>query len=159
MKQDFLFSFRLTPKRSLIAVLIASTLTFITVRCGVSREDILKIYNEIRKTIKFDLPDKNNIIDIIDDQLNNRINNDPELLKHKIHTEVNDAIYQYERWERDNYVPNMKNEVILEEIKSPKYSETQKQILKDAIYYEFENGTMGIRGAWVPSDPREMPLG
>lgn len=157
MKQQFLFSFRLTPKRSLIAVMIASALTFITVRCGVSQEDLLKIYNEIRKGIKFDLPDANNIFDEIDRQLNERINRDPELLDFKIRGEVNDAIWEYEKWERDNYKPNMTNETILEEIKSPKYSETQRQILKDAIYYEFKDGTMGIRGAWVPPDSREIP--
>lgn len=158
MKQDFMFSFRLTPKRSLIGVLVASTLTFLTVKCDISKENILKIYNEIRKGIIFDLPDENNIIDEIDRQLNERINRDPELLKQKIHTEVNDAVYQYEKWERDNYVPNMKNETILEEIKSSKYSETQKQILKDAIYYEFSDGSMGIRGSWVSPDPREIAL-
>tara|TARA_R110000868_G_scaffold115323_1_gene307986 strand:+ start:318 stop:809 length:492 start_codon:yes stop_codon:yes gene_type:complete len=158
MKRDFMFSFRLNPKRSLIAVLVASTLTFLTVKCDISKEDILKIYNEIRKGIKFDLPDENNIINEIDRQLNERINRDPELLEYKVRTEVNDAIYQYEKLEKDTYVPNMKNEVILKEIESPKYSETQKQILKDAIYYEFSDGTMGIRGAWVTPDSREISL-
>lgn len=97
MKQQFLFSFRLTPKRSLIAVMVASALTFITVRCGVSQEDLLKIYNEIRKGIKFDLPDADNIIDEIDRQLNERINRDPELLDFKIRGEVDDAIWRYQR--------------------------------------------------------------
>lgn len=156
MKQQFLFSFRLTPKRSLIAVLIASTLSFLIVKCGVDEKDILKIYNEIRKGIKFDLPDGNNIINIIDDQLNDRINRDPELLEHKIKTEVGDAIWRYEQWEKEHYVPNMKDKDILNQIQSSKYTESQKQIIKDAIYYEFKDGTMGIRGAWVPSDPREI---
>ena len=158
MKQDFVFSFRLNPKKSLVAVLIASSLTFLTVKCGVSRKDILKLYNEIRKSLIFDLPD-NHIINEIDDQLNRRINNDPELLDFKVRGEVNDAIHEYKKWEQKNYVPNMKNEIILKEIKSPKYTETQKQILKDAIYYEFDDGTMGIRGAWVLPDPREINPG
>lgn len=102
MKQDFLFSFRLTPKRSLIAVLIASTLSFLVVKCGVGEKDVLKIYNEIRKGIKFDLPDANNIINIIDEQLNDRINRDPELLDHKIHTEVEDAIWRYKKLTGDD---------------------------------------------------------
>lgn len=97
MKNSFSFSFRLDPKRSLVAVIIASTLTFITVKCGISQNDVLKIYNEIRKGIKFDLPDENNIINEIDNQLNEKINRDPELLKEKIRTEVTDAIWRYEK--------------------------------------------------------------
>ena len=158
MKQEFAFLFRLSPKRSIIGILIASLLAFLTLKCGVSKEDILKIYNEIRKNIIFDLPDKDNIVNIIDDQLNEQINNDPELLGHKINTEINDAIYSYEKWEKENYVPNMKNKNILEEINKPKYNELQRKIIKDAIYYEFADGTMGIRGSWVPPDSREIPL-
>jgi len=34
----------------------------------------------------------------------------------------------------------------------------QKLIVENAIYYEFADGTMGIRGAWVTPDPREIPF-
>ena len=85
---DFSFSLRLTPKRSLIAVLVASVLTFATVRCGISQEDALKFYNELRKAIKFDLPDENNILNEIDNQLNEKINRNPKLLEYKVRREV-----------------------------------------------------------------------
>lgn len=155
---EFSLSFKLSPKRSLIAVLIASSLTFLTVRCGISQEDLLKLYNEIRKTIKFDLPDENNVVNEIDRQLNDRINRTPELLDFKIRREVDDAIVRYEREEERNRQINMKNQVILEEINTPKYNELQKLIVENAVYYEFEDGTMGIRGSWVPPDPREVDL-
>ena len=153
-----LITFRLTPKRSLIAALVAASLTFLTVRCGISQEDLLKWYNEIRKTIKFDLPDENNVLNEIDRQLNERINKTPELLDFKIRREVDDAIGRYEREEERNRQINMKNKVILEEINKPKYDKLQKLIVENAVYYEFEDGTMGIRGAWVLPDPREVDL-
>jgi hypothetical protein len=52
----------------------------------------------------------------------------------------------------------MKNENILKEINKSKYDRMQKLILENAVYYEFEDGTMGIRGAWVAPDPREIDL-
>jgi hypothetical protein len=153
---EFSFKVRLTPKRSLIAVLVASSLAALTTKCGISREVVLEFYNEFRKLIKWDLPDS--IIDEIDNQLNEQINNDPELLKQKIRTEVDYAIINYEIEERKNRVINMKNKNILEEINKPKYDALQKLILENAVYYEFADGTMGIRGAWVTPDPREIPL-
>ena len=47
---------------------------------------------------------------------------------------------------------------ILEEINRPKYDKLQKLIVENAVYYEFADGTMGIRGPWVAPDPREVPL-
>ena len=153
---DFLFSLRLTPKRSIIAILIASTLTFVTSKCGISQEDVLKFYNELRKAIKFDLPDANNILNEIDNQLNEKINRNPKLLEYKVRREVDSAILAYENQEQSNRQINMKNKNILEEINKPKYDELQKLIVENAVYYEFADGTMGIRGAWVAPDPREI---
>lgn len=153
---EFSFKVRLTPKRSLIAILVASLLAFFTTKCGISKQDVLKYYNELRKLIKWDLPD--NIIDDIDSELNEQINNDPELFNQKIQTEVDGAIRNYELQEEKNRVINMKNKNILEEINKDKYDKLQKLIVENAIYYEFPDGTMGIRGAWVAPDPREMPL-
>ena len=153
---EFSFKVRLTPKRSLVAILVASLLAFFTTKCGISKQDVLKYYNELRRLIKWDLPD--NIIDDIDNELNEQINNDPELLKQKIQTEVDGAIRNYELQEEKNRVINMKNKNILEEINKDKYDKLQKLIVENAIYYEFPDGTMGIRGAWVAPDPREMPL-
>ena len=153
---EFGFKIRITPKRSLIAILIASSLAFLTTKCGISKQDVLKYYNELRKLIKWDLPDS--IVDDIDDELNDQINNDPELLRQKIQTEVDCAIRNYELEEERNRVINMKNQNILEEINKDKYNKLQKLIVENAIYYEFPDGTMGIRGAWVAPDPREIPL-
>ena len=153
---EFGFKIRITPKRSLIAILIASSLAFLTTECGISKQDVLKYYNELRKLIKWDLPDS--IIDDIDNELNDKINNDPELLRQKIQTEVDSAIRNYELEEERNRVINMKNKNILEEINKDKYDKLQKLIVENAIYYEFADGTMGIRGAWVSPDPREIPL-
>ena len=153
---EFSFKVRLTPKRSLIAILIASSLAFLTTKCGISKQDVLKYYNEVRKLIKWDLPDS--IIDDVDNELNEQINNDPELLKQKIQTEVDGAIRNYELQEEKNKVINMKNKNILEEINKDKYNNLQKLIVENAVYYEFPDGTMGIRGAWVAPDPREMTL-
>jgi hypothetical protein len=153
---EFSFKLRLTPKRSIITIIVASLLAFMTTKCGISKQDFLRYYNEFRKLIKWDLPDS--IIDEFDNQLNRRIIEDPELLKEKIRTEVDYAIINYEIEERKNRVINMKNKNILEEINKPKYDALQKLILENAVYYEFPDGTMGIRGAWVAPDPREMPL-
>ena len=153
---EFSFKVRLTPKRSLIAILIASSLAFLTTKCGITKQDVLKYYNELRKLIKWDLPDS--IIDDVDNELNEQINNDSELLKQKIQIEVHGAIRNYELQEEKNRVVNMKNKNILEEINKDKYDKLQKLIVENAIYYEFPDGTMGIRGAWVAPDPREMPL-
>ena len=153
---EFGFKIRITPKRSLIAILIASSLAFLTTKCGMSKQDVLKYYNELRKLIKWDLPDS--IIDDIDEELNDKINNDSELLRQKIQTEVDSAIRNYELEEERNRVINMKNKNILEEINKDKYNKLQKLIVENAIYYEFADGTMGIRGAWVAPDPREIPL-
>ncbi len=152
---EFSFKIKFTPKRSIIAVLVGALLVSLT-QCGVSQQDLLKYYNEIRKYIPWNL--SNEILNEIDNQLNERINNDPELLKQKIQTEVDGAIRNYELQEEKNRVINMKNKNILEEINKDKYDKLQKLIVENAIYYEFPDGTMGIRGAWVAPDPREMPL-
>ena len=153
---NLLFNLKLSRKASIVAVAIASFLAFLTVKCDISEKDVLKYYNELRKLIKWDLPD--NIIDEVDNQLNQRINADPELLQQKIENEVDYAIIDYEIEEQRSRMINMRNQNILEEINKPKYDKLQKIILENAIYYEFADGTMGIRGAWVTPDPREIPF-
>jgi hypothetical protein len=152
---EFSFSVKLTPKRSIIAAVVGALLASLT-QCGVSKQDLLKYYNEIRKYIPWNL--SNEILNEIDNQLNDQINKDPELLRQKIKTEVDDAIRNYELQEEKNRVINMKNKNILEEINKDKYDKLQKLIVENAVYYEFPDGTMGIRGAWVAPDPREIPL-
>jgi hypothetical protein len=93
------FKIRLTPKRSLIAVLVASILAFISTKCEIPKEDILKLYNEIRKILPIG---KNEFLKEFDNQLNERINNDPKLLEYKVRREVDGAIRDYERTTGDN---------------------------------------------------------
>ena len=155
---DFLFSFRLTPRRTFIGFLIVSFISLVSTKCGISQEDILKIYNDIRRVVGNALPSENEIIKEIDSQLNEKINRNPKLLDYKIRGEVDSAIREYEIEENKSVKINMKNKNILEEINKPKYNRTQKLIIENAVYYEFEDGTMGIRGAWVAPDPREIDL-
>lgn len=125
---------------------------------NVEEKTIWKIYYEIQKLLGQYFPKDNDLQREIQDQLNRKLIEDKELLDYKVRRDVDYSILDYERKERENYKPNMKNEIILEEIKKPKYTETQKQIIKDAVYYEFVDGTMGIRGIWVTPDPREIQL-
>jgi hypothetical protein len=154
---EFSFRIKLTPKRSLIAVLVASVLAFISTKCEIPKEDILKLYNEIKKILPIPISG-NEFLNELDNQLNQRIINDPKLLEYKVRREVDESIRNYELEEQRNRVINMKNKNILEEINKGKYDSLQKLILENAIYYEFPDGTMGIRGAWVTPDPREIPL-
>jgi len=153
---NVLFNLKISRKASIVAVAVASFLAFLTVKCDFSEKDVLKYYNELRKLIKWDLPDT--MVDEFDNQLNQRINEDPELLQQKIENEVDYAIISYEIEEHRSRMINMRNQNILEEINKPKYDKLQKLIVENAIYYEFADGTMGIRGAWVAPDPREIPF-
>ena len=155
---EFSFKIRLTPKRSIISIVVASILVFITTKCEISKEDILKFYNELRRVVKLDFIDKNEILKEFDNQLNEKINRTPELLDYKIKRELDYALIDYENQEKKSRVVNMKNKNILEEINKPKYDELQRLIIENAVYYEFADGTMGIRGAWVTPDPREIQL-
>lgn len=93
----------------------------------------------------------------IDDTINDYVINTPELLDQRVVRDVDNAIKEYEKLEEPEPV-NMKNEVILKEIEKDKYTETQKKIVKDAVYYEKEpdgskaqdllGGEMGIGAPW-----------
>lgn len=90
----------------------------------------------------------------IKDQINRKINADPELLNYKVKRDVDRAIARYEKQVGRSIT--MKEKVILEAVKN--YSHTEKLIVEDAVYYEIPNNsilgnTMGIRGAWT--DPVE----
>jgi hypothetical protein len=155
---ELCFKIRLTPKRSIISIVVASSLVYITTKCEISKEDVLKFYNEIRRVVKLDVINKNEILKEFDNQLNEKINRTPELLDYKIKRELDYALIDYENQEKKSRVVNMKNKNILEEINKPKYDELQRLIIENAVYYEFADGTMGIRGAWVTPDPREIQL-
>jgi hypothetical protein len=46
IKPDFLFSFRLTPRRTFIGILIALFLSLMSTKCSIDNESILKLYND-----------------------------------------------------------------------------------------------------------------
>ena len=83
---------------------------------------------------------------------NELIIKDPEKLDRRVRRDVDRALEEYEAWER-SLPPRMTNKTILKEMDDPKYSETQRLVVRDAIYYECPGGVMGIRGAWVDKDP------
>lgn len=87
----------------------------------------------------------------IPSELNEQIIRTPELLDRRIKRDVDYAIQKYTKEERRLYKPNMKNKDILKEIEKPKYNESQRQIIKDAVYYECPDGTMGIHAIWYDS--------
>jgi hypothetical protein len=89
---------------------------------------------------------------IIDDSINDYIIKTPELLDHRVKREVDSAIAEYERWE-SSLPPRMTNKTILKGLESPRFSEQERMIVKDGIYYECPGGVMGIRAVWVDSDP------
>jgi len=153
----------LLGRRTLAAAIISAVISFLIFFLKsndiiISEKTIWKIYYEVQKLFKQYFPDDNELQREIQDQLNRKIIEDEELREYKVRRDVDYALLDYERLERENYIPNMKNQNILEEINKPKYNELQRKIIKDAVYYEFADGTMGIRGAWVPPDPREIPL-
>jgi hypothetical protein len=148
------FKFKINPKKSLIGILVTSGLVFLITKCEIPKEDVLKLYNEIRRILPIG---GEGFLRDLDDELNRKIIQDPKLLEYKVNREVDGAIRQYEREERTNRQINMKNQNILEEINKSKYNDLQRLIIENAVYYEFEDGTMGIRGSWVPPDPREIP--
>ena len=96
----------------------------------------------------------------IDDTLNEYIIKTPELLDQRVERNVDKAIESYEKQEVQEI--NMINETILKEVESGDYSEEQKKIVKEAVFYEKEpdgsvtqsilGGEMGIRGKWVDKD-------
>jgi len=135
---NFSFKVRLTPKRSLIAVLVASILAFISTKCEIPKEDLLKLYNEIRKILPIN---KNEFLREFDNQLNERIIKDPKLLEYKVLREVDDAIRNYERVTGDDGTVKLP---------SPIYSE--KPIDNSVCYTEDckkLGGEMRICAPWI----------
>jgi hypothetical protein len=87
-----------------------------------------------------------------DNPINDLIINTPELLDNRIEGDVDAAIRAYEQ-SLPPETPRMTNKTILDAIKSPRFSDTQRMVVKDGIYYECPGGVMGIRAVWVDKDP------
>jgi hypothetical protein len=124
-------------KISIVLSLVISVLSQCT---GVKENSLWDLFDEIQR--KF-FPQT---------IFNELVIKDPEKLDRRIKRDVDKAIREYERWE-SSAPPRMSNKVILKDLESPKFSDTQRLVVKDAIYYECPGGIMGIRGAWVDKDP------
>jgi len=83
---------------------------------------------------------------------NELIIKDPEKLDRRVKRDVDRALEEYETWER-SLPPRMTNKTILKDLESPRFTDTERLIVEDAIYYECPGGVMGIRAAWVDKDP------
>jgi len=84
-------------------------------------------------------------------ELNDYIIKTPELLDRRIKRDVDFAIESYDRGVKKSYKPRMKNQDILREIEKSKYTDIQRIIIKDAVYYECSDGTMDIHAIWYDS--------
>lgn len=135
-----------------ISLIIEAIIEFISRIFKIPKENLWPLVDEIqREFLKRGW---------IEDTLNEYIIKTPELLDQRVERDVDKAIETYQKQEIEEV--NMTNQVILEEIKKDKYSEEQKKIVKEAVYYEKESdgsaaqsilgGEMGIRGKWVDTD-------
>ena len=132
-----------------ISLVIEAIIEFISRVFKIPKEKLWPLVDEIqRELLKRGL---------IDDTLNEYIIKTPELLDQRVERDVDRAIENYEKYEGQEN--NMTNETILKEVESGDYSEEQKKIVKEAVFYENEpdgsvaqsilGGEMGIRGKWV----------
>lgn len=126
------------------SIILISVVLFLHKCTGISEKNIWNLIDQIQR----ELVKKGNKPSTT---INEQIIKNPELLKRRIKGDVDSAIQQYEQEERKLYKPNMKNADILREIEKTKYTETQRLIIKDAVYYECQDGTMGIHAIWYNS--------
>jgi hypothetical protein len=140
---------------AVISVVLTSIVTGIHRCTGISEKNIWNLFDELgREANKRNIPGASD--------LNDYVTNTPELLKQRVHRDVDYAILDYERWEREHYIPRMKNQEILKEIRKPEYTETQRRVVEDAVYYECKpdgsrvqellGGAQGIHAAWYNSE-------
>jgi hypothetical protein len=142
VKIDFQFGKKKPDKKQLIIVSIVLTTIIGTLsQCtGIKQNSLWDLFDEIQRKV---FPQT---------IFNELILQDPEKLDRRIRRDVDRALEEYEAWER-SLPPRMTNKTILKEMENPKYSETQRRIVRDAIYYECPGDIMGIRGVWVDKDP------
>ena len=147
---DFSFLVNLAPRSVLVSVGIVSLLTWLTVHCGISEEKVLEQYVKIQQHLA-DKP-KNKIWSEVDKQLNQRIIENERLLKKKIILSTDKAIKAYEK--QENAAITMTSLIVIKE--SQRLGGTKQLVLEQAIYYELNDGSMGIRGDWTKSWPNEI---
>lgn len=152
MKQLPSFSFvtKLNARAIAISAAVCITLLLLTARCKITEEDALMRYLELRE--RTDRSQQGKQWKEIDKLLNKRINASPKLLQRKITLAVDKALSDYEK--QEPAIINMTSPIVLEE--AAKLGGTQRLILEQAIYYELDNGAVGIRGAWTQPWPNEI---
>jgi hypothetical protein len=128
------------------SIVLFSLVGFLSVKLKISQDTIWRWIDQIQRELirKNILPQDNPIQD--------NILNTPEILEGRIKSDVDAALRDYERWE-SSIPPRMTNKTILDALRTPRFSDTQRLVIKDAIYYECPEGVIGIRGAWVDKDP------
>ena len=131
---------------ALWSIVLFSLVAFLSVKLKISEQIIWRWIDQIQRELvrKNLLPQDNPFQDII--------TKTPELLDQRIKGDVDDAIRAYEE-SLPPEPPRMTNKTILEGLETPRFSDTQRDIVRGAIYYECPGGVMGIRGAWVDKDP------
>lgn len=154
----FRFSFGVKKKTIIQTAVMSIVMTSVVAglhRCtGISENNIWNLIDKSQRELK-----KKNIPGI--SIINSHIINTPDLLNQRVESDINDALQEYERWERGQYRPRMKNQDILKEIKKSKYTETQRRVVEDAVYYECNSdeshaqkllgGAQGIHSSWYNS--------
>jgi hypothetical protein len=147
---SFSFVTKLSARTMAISAVVLTVLLLLTVRCKITEEEALIRYLEIRE--RTDRSKQGKQWREVDDFLNRRINASPKLLQRKITLAVDRALSEYEG--KEPAIVTMTSPIVLE--KAAKLDGTQRLILEQAIYYELDNGAMGIRGAWTKPWPNEI---
>ena len=145
MKLNFTFGKKKTSIKdyAIIGMVLFLLVGFLSNKFGISEKDVWKLIDIIQKELV-----KRGLID---GKINDFIINTPELLDQRVERDVDSAIRAYERLEQRE-PPRMTNKTILKNLESPRFTDTQRIIVKDAIYYECPGGVMGIRVVWVDKD-------
>jgi len=154
MKFEYNFSFGKKKKTAtqwaVFSVILVSLVSGLHQCTGISKKNLWNLIDQIqREKLKGE------------NSLNDFIIQTPELLKHRIHNDVDNAIQRYEIEERRLYKHRMTNFDVLKEIEKPQYTESQRTIVKDAIYYQCPpdssvaqsllGGAQGIHASWYDS--------
>jgi hypothetical protein len=146
MKFDFSFGkkSKTITQWAIITIALTSLVSGLHKCTGISEVKLWELIGEIQRKLT-----KKGVS--VPSELNDYIIKTPEHLNRRIIRDTDSAINDYEREERRLYKPNMTNKNILKEIEKPKYTEAQRQIIKDAVYYECPSGAIGIHAVWYDS--------
>ena len=127
-------------------IVLFSLITILSTKLGVDEPLVWRVMDQIQRSLA-----RKNIIPR--DNIINKITiNTPELLDQRIRDDVDSAIRRYQRI-APSEAPRMARKGILKALKSSRFSETQRMVVLDGIYYECPGGIIGIRSVWVDKDP------